>query len=171
MAQTRKEIKARHFKKVYDNAEIVECKCGCGSKMKNKDKYGRDKIFVNGHNKRTHEMGYDQRAAWRAKPDNKQKLRIARSLYVRDRRHKLLVKAGAKCGDCGLEYKWELDNAPVFDLHHRNPETKLFNLNAQTMRDVNWKAILDEFDKCDLVCSNCHRMRHRRLTRRAQGRD
>lgn len=49
---TAKEIKKRYFKKVYDNAKFVECECGCGSIIKNKDKYGRNKRFISGHNNR-----------------------------------------------------------------------------------------------------------------------
>lgn len=52
---TNKEAKKRHFDKVYRNAEIIECACGCGIKIKNKDRYGRDKAYVNGHNNKKYE--------------------------------------------------------------------------------------------------------------------
>ena len=42
--------KERYYKKVYDAAPDIECQCGCGILIKSKDKYGRNKSFVNGHN-------------------------------------------------------------------------------------------------------------------------
>lgn len=58
----------------------------------------------------------------------------------------------APCADCGNTYD------PVcMDFDHREPGTKrgavssLFRLGA--------KAVLAEIAKCDVVCSNCHRLR------------
>jgi len=52
MVLTKKEIKHRYFDRVYREAPMVECACGCGMLIKSKDKYGRDKHYVNGHNGR-----------------------------------------------------------------------------------------------------------------------
>ena len=53
--QQRKEAKMRYWKKIFDQAPMVDCACGCGEKIKNKDLYGRDKKFVSGHNGRKYE--------------------------------------------------------------------------------------------------------------------
>ena len=62
------------------------------------------------------------------------------------------------CMDCNrLHSPWQMD----FD-HVRGK--KLFNVSAALMdTSVSMEIILSEMDKCDLVCSNCHRNRtHRR---------
>ncbi len=65
---------------------------------------------------------------------------------------------GAKkgpCVDCGVSYP-----PRVMDLDHVRGE-KLFTLGHAT-RGVyhTWAEIQEEIDKCDLRCSNCHRLRH-----------
>lgn len=52
MPLSTKEIKQRYFDKVYANAKEIDCACGCGTKIKEKDKYGRKKTYVSGHNGR-----------------------------------------------------------------------------------------------------------------------
>lgn len=64
---------------------------------------------------------------------------------------------GGKCLKCGYN-----KCISALEFHHRNPEEKDFTISR-----VN-KFILDdtvklELDKCDLVCSNCHREIHHRL--------
>jgi hypothetical protein len=44
------------------------------------------------------------------------------------------------------------------DLHHRDPEDKVFALSDASSRAV--AQIIEEIEKCDLICANCHRMRH-----------
>ena len=67
-----------------------------------------------------------------------------------------IIDKGSSCLDCGLNYP----EAPyvVFEFHHRNPEKKLFSwdkarLYSKTKRNT-------ELEKCDLLCSNCHKVRH-----------
>lgn len=50
MPQSTKQIKQRYFDKVYAAAKEIECSCGCGTLIKDKDRYGRDKSYVTGHN-------------------------------------------------------------------------------------------------------------------------
>lgn len=58
------------------------------------------------------------------------------------------------CMDCGKTYP-----PVVMDFDHRPGEEKLFNV-AKAMADRRgMKKVLDEIAKCDLVCSNCHRIR------------
>jgi hypothetical protein len=57
------------------------------------------------------------------------------------------------CMDCGIKYPYY-----VMDLDHREPENKSHNINQSIARG-NWKKFLEEIDKCDVVCSNCHRIR------------
>lgn len=65
------------------------------------------------------------------------------------------MKESAPCKDCGLFYQ-----ACVMDFDHRDPNKKLFNIgSAMYDNSFGWRKIQDEIEKCDLVCSNCHRIR------------
>ncbi len=55
------------------------------------------------------------------------------------------------CMDCGLDDPDEL----VF--HHRDPEDMAFRVSAHCRQ---WWRVLDEIEKCDVVCKSCHRQRH-----------
>lgn len=63
---------------------------------------------------------------------------------------------GGQCEDCGL--KLVDSHHCVFDFHHLNPKTKDMDWNK--MRLVSEKKLKKELDKCTLLCSNCHRIRH-----------
>jgi hypothetical protein len=63
---------------------------------------------------------------------------------------------GSKCNDCELSYP----NYPyvIFDFHHLNPKEKDFDWSKLKLRGES--KIKFELDKCVLLCSNCHRIRH-----------
>lgn len=57
---------------------------------------------------------------------------------------------GGKCIHCGYH-----KSVVALDFHHRDPVTKKFILSGAHCRK--WETIRTELDKCDLLCSNCHR--------------
>ena len=62
---------------------------------------------------------------------------------------------------CGLEDKCVV----IYDFHHRDPKTKIKNIGEllQSRNSLNMsKKLLEELDKCDLLCANCHRRKHHR---------
>lgn len=62
-------------------------------------------------------------------------------------------KEGKDCVDCG-------ESDPIcLDFHHRSPIDKLFEVPRNT--GFSLKQVQEEIEKCDLVCANCHRKRHR----------
>ena len=64
------------------------------------------------------------------------------------------------CMDCGGMFEpWQMD----FD--HRNPETKTLSIYDMVRRNFPLEKILQEIEKCDAVCVNCHRIR----TKKQQG--
>jgi Fe-S-cluster-containing hydrogenase component 2 len=67
-----------------------------------------------------------------------------------------IIYKGSECIICGLKYP----NEPyvIFDFHHREPKDKEFNWNK--LRLKSFESIKKELDKCDLLCSNCHRKKH-----------
>lgn len=56
------------------------------------------------------------------------------------------------CAICGYN---KCDNA--LDFHHANPKDKKFNVNLRHAKDKN---LVEEMQKCILLCSNCHREIH-----------
>ncbi len=55
--------------------------------------------------------------------------------------------------DCGES------NIVVLEFDHRDPSTKSFNISDSIRRRLGFKAVEEEMKKCDVVCSNCHRIR------------
>jgi predicted transcriptional regulator len=69
---------------------------------------------------------------------------------------KMLEYKGNQCVDCGLHVK---DTYPcVFDFHHLDPNEK--DKDYYSLRNKKWDEITLELDKCVILCSNCHRIRH-----------
>ena len=63
---------------------------------------------------------------------------------------------GNSCVDCNVSYP----TYPyvIFDFHHLDPSDK--DVDWSKLRLRSWNKIVEELDKCILLCSNCHRMRH-----------
>lgn len=57
------------------------------------------------------------------------------------------------CDDCGVSYPYY-----VMDFDHRPDEEKSFEV-ARAYLTRGWSKIEAEIAKCDVVCSNCHRVR------------
>jgi len=58
------------------------------------------------------------------------------------------------CAHCNLEVT--LDNWIVFEWDHIDPTIKSFGLSRSKNKSV--QAIMEELDKCQLLCSNCHQL-------------
>lgn len=63
---------------------------------------------------------------------------------------------GGKCQRCGYDKFYG-----ALEFHHRDPSTKLYDWSKLKLRT--WECIKIELDKCDLLCSNCHREIHNEL--------
>jgi len=63
------------------------------------------------------------------------------------------LKTTLKCKICGE------DRVPCLDFHHRDFSEKDMNISRYIS---SWKIerILKEIAKCDILCSNCHRILH-----------
>ena len=60
---------------------------------------------------------------------------------------------GGNCMLCKKTYP-----AQVFNFHHRDPSTKKFEWTKLRLQSI--KTIIEELDKCDLLCANCHVIEH-----------
>lgn len=59
------------------------------------------------------------------------------------------------CMDCGVKYP-----TYVMDFDHRDPKAKKDCVPRMARHGM--KRLKEEIDKCDIVCSNCHRERTHR---------
>ena len=75
------------------------------------------------------------------------------SVDRRERKLAAIAYLGGACVDCGDTY----DGRPeVFDFDHRfDKRDKVGHL----ITNCSWARLEAELDKCDLVCTNCHRTR------------
>lgn len=70
------------------------------------------------------------------------------------RKNEAIQYKGGKCQDCNILYPY-----PVMEFHHLDPNEKDFDW-SDLRHHGSIKLIQQELDKCALLCSNCHRMRH-----------
>jgi len=66
------------------------------------------------------------------------------------RKKKMVEYKGGKCYKCGYD-----KSTRALEFHHRDKKEKLFNVSGSHC--IKWEKIKVELDKCDLVCSNCHK--------------
>lgn len=87
--------------------------------------------------------------------NNKEKARIY-AKRTRERRRKWFdgVLEKLECIKCGQNHPATLD------FHHRDPKTKINNVSTMLGTKKSKKAILEEIEKCDVLCANCHRILH-----------
>ncbi|KKM94799.1 hypothetical protein LCGC14_1194780 [marine sediment metagenome] len=95
---------------------------------------------------------------WRS--NNREKVRSTDRIWYarekisqkrRERKQKLVDILGGKCADCGYN---EFLDALEFD-HVRNKTVQI----APLISGGSWERVLEEAQKCELVCANCHRVR------------
>lgn len=97
----------------------------------------------------------------RPSKDGKKRFRITRckscdiqrtTEHVRKIRQELINYGGGQCKNCGYNKCLQ-----ALEFHHRDPSEK--ELNISRIRSLNAQT-KQELDKCDLLCSNCHREVH-----------
>lgn len=74
-------------------------------------------------------------------------------------KQKCVEYKGGSCIRCGYT-----KILTALEFHHRNPEDK--EINPSKMMNKTPEFIENELDKCDLLCSNCHREVHYELNKR-----
>lgn len=73
---------------------------------------------------------------------------------ITDHLRAIVIEAKSEpCDDCGQTFHFA-----AMDFDHRPGEIKVGTI-AVLARSGNKQRLLDEMAKCDLVCSNCHRIR------------
>ncbi|HEV8160070.1 MAG TPA: hypothetical protein VGP58_13630, partial [Pyrinomonadaceae bacterium] len=67
------------------------------------------------------------------------------------------------CADCGGIFPFY-----VMDFDHRDGEEKKAHI-SQIVTQMNLQQLLNEMEKCDVVCANCHRVRTYERNQRFSG--
>jgi hypothetical protein len=73
----------------------------------------------------------------------------------RTRKITLVLKLGGHCVICG-----HARNLAALEFHHREPNSKAFQLDTRTLANRNWREVEIKAEKCLLPCSNCHAEHH-----------
>ena len=71
------------------------------------------------------------------------------------RKYSAILEKGGKCQICGYN-----KNISALEFHHRNPKEKYFTLDIRAFANKRLNLIKVELEKCDLLCSNCHKELH-----------
>ncbi len=71
----------------------------------------------------------------------------------RMKRQSAIDLLGDKCKDCGKTYP-----TPCYDFHHKDEKEICVSVLIHYNKKL--ETILTEAAKCELLCSNCHRLRH-----------
>ncbi len=79
-------------------------------------------------------------------------------LYAAQKRHRIKIRKMIRgyldkhpCIDCG-------ENDPVvLEFDHRVPADKFKSVSTMISGHYSWRRVLDEIQKCDIRCANCHR--------------
>ncbi len=94
----------------------------------------------------------EARARWVANNPEKA-LAVNRQARLRRKEKVDAYKAERGCEDCGTS------DPRVLDLHHRDGAEKEGEIASMKVR-VGWAKLEEEMKKCDVLCANCHRIRH-----------
>jgi 5-methylcytosine-specific restriction endonuclease McrA len=71
-------------------------------------------------------------------------------------RYRQLVEANnSECSDCGIS---DMPDG-FFDFHHIDPSKKERSISAM-LSSAKFDKVLEELQKCVMLCPNCHRKRH-----------
>lgn len=72
------------------------------------------------------------------------------------------IKKNLSCKNCGETH------IAVLDFHHRDPKKKDFTISS-CYKTHSEEKILLELEKCDVLCSNCHRILHWNMDHSSNG--
>jgi len=67
----------------------------------------------------------------------------------------LIGLRGSKCEICGYS-----KNLAALQFHHLDPNIKESQMDMRKLSNSKWEWCLNELDKCQVLCSNCHAETH-----------
>jgi len=79
-------------------------------------------------------------------------------LYLAQKRHRIRIRRAVYeylrtrcCVDCGEK------DPIVLEFDHDGKSGKFKTINKMLSGHYSWKSVLNEINKCDVRCANCHR--------------
>ena len=121
----------------------------------------RTKVWVNSNRQTLNESVRKYRARRYAR-DGRWRETGPKAIALRDW---MVELKSQPCSDCGSRFE-----TCCMDFDHRDGTQKLFNVGSMFAHHYSRELIETEIAKCDLVCSNCHRVRTRdRMTGQPKG--
>lgn len=148
MPLTQKEIKQRHFDKLYAEAPLIDCACGCGQQLKAIDKYARSVSYINGHNGRKYSDPKQYKREWKTR--NKSQVQAYDTMRRAELKQAALTAYGGKCSCCGeTEFEFlAIDHVNGDGAAHR----KLIKRNSiySVLKKDNYP------DTFQILCMNCN---------------
>lgn len=78
-------------------------------------------------------------------------------IFVRNRIKKIsaILYKGTNCQSCGLNM---IEHSYAAEFHHLESDQK--ETEISTLYSKKWETFRNELDKCNLLCSNCHKKIH-----------
>ena len=139
-------------------------------RLSNKCKlYTKEYIKINWiQGKRDSDKRYQQsdKEKIKAEPKTKGKRTITISLGKKREKQARRIRDDLKINGCAICGYNKCKDALVF--HHVNPEDKCFPLDVTYMM-MSDEKLVDEINKCIVICANCHREIHSRERNRENG--
>lgn len=121
-----------------------------------------NRMIVDGVEKRTHRRKYcvdcspigsnNQRTKGNRAPESKEAWSARQNKRRRLLKEKCIDYLGGKCVVCDYSRC-----SSALEFHHRDPSLKSFPLDSASIASKSWDRIIEELNKCVLVCANHHR--------------
>lgn len=83
--------------------------------------------------------------------NNRNQSYAAQQTRGKSRKLRLIEQMGSMCSRCGYAR-----NFAALEFHHKDPQSKGFQLDLRSLSNRSWGSIRAEARKCILVCANCH---------------
>ena len=80
------------------------------------------------------------------------------STWRKNLKQRALALFGHKCSVCGYSRC-----AAALEFHHLDPSKKEFSLSKVYANPRKWSEVIQELEKCALLCANCHREVHQNI--------
>ncbi|MFH8577202.1 hypothetical protein [Streptomyces zaomyceticus] len=124
-------------------------------------KRAEDPEAVRAKQRETERARSAERAAWKrayrlANIEHVQALGRAAQRKAVDKRREIVsgIKTTRGCADCGFNA-----HLAALDFDHLDPKSKSKSVSWLVSHNAPMQRILDEIEKCEVVCANCHRIR------------
>ena len=90
--------------------------------------------------------------------NHKEQVRLSRARLRKERLEFVKELKNIPCKDCGIRYPYY-----VMEFDHCLGTIKENNIATMASQRFGFKRLIAEIEKCEVVCSNCHRIRTHKM--------